>query len=245
MDIHQLRSWIFELFEPLEDDRQYVVFDADAGNVMIDAPAFSQRALRMIRGTGDASLLVLTNRERAADAARFRDALGVQIAAHADDAGAIAGGPDITLGDDQRLRPGIRAIRVKSGAQGATVLLLGKAGGVLVAGDLDLSDPAARPLLGLEFSAILWSSRGPQWSAGKETLGQLQNELPRPKKRFGIFLPAPWDRAYRGRLEDLQTPSPLIPTEETAPVEAAMGPTTLVVSQTTPAKQARAPRPER
>jgi hypothetical protein len=40
-------------------------------------------------------------------------------------------------------------------------------------------------------------------------------------------------------------PNSLVPTERTAEREAAMGPTTLVVSRVTPDKQARAPRPER
>ena len=38
-------------------------------------------------------------------------------------------------------------------------------------------------------------------------------------------------------------PNALIPTDLTADREAAMGPTTLVVSRVTPDKQARAPRP--
>ena len=29
MDIHQLRSWILELYDPLERQRQYVIFDAE------------------------------------------------------------------------------------------------------------------------------------------------------------------------------------------------------------------------
>ena len=40
------------------------------------------------------------------------------------------------------------------------------------------------------------------WNAGKDTLLQLQRELPKPKKQFSILIPPPWDRAYKGRLED-------------------------------------------
>ena len=86
MDIHQLRSWIFELFAPLENERQYIVFDAARGNLLIDIPAFGARPLRLIEGTGRASLLVATNASRAKEAQRYREALGVRIAAHADDA---------------------------------------------------------------------------------------------------------------------------------------------------------------
>ena len=60
MDIHQLRSWIFELYEPLENERQYIVYDEQRGNLLIDAPPFSERALRLVRGAGPASLLVAT-----------------------------------------------------------------------------------------------------------------------------------------------------------------------------------------
>ena len=52
MDIHQLRSWIFELYEPLENERQYIVYDEQRGNLLIDAPPFSERALRLVRPGG-------------------------------------------------------------------------------------------------------------------------------------------------------------------------------------------------
>src|SRR6266851_1717446 len=123
IDIHQLRSWIFELYEPLENERQYIVFDAARGNLLIDLPPFGARPLRLVQGTGRASLLVATN------------------AAHA------------------------RAIRVKDKGEGATVVLLRKAGGVLVCGDLDLASEAARQLEKLEFSVVLSARRSPMWNA--------------------------------------------------------------------------------
>ncbi|TME64581.1 MAG: alpha/beta fold hydrolase [Chloroflexi bacterium] len=231
MDIHQLRSWIFELYEPLENERQYIVYDGERGNLLIDAPPFSERALRLVRGAGAASLLVATNAARAADADRYRQALGVQVAVHRDDAAGVPGGADLLLGDDELIRPDARAIRLRAGAEGATVVLLRKTGGVLVCGDFDLQSDAARALLAQSFSVVLSARRPPIWNAGKETLMQLQDELPKPTKRFGILLQAPWDRAYRGRLQDKLTPhDPIVPRETTAPREAAMGPATLVVA---------------
>ena len=231
MDIHQLRSWIFELYEPLENERQYIVYDGERGNLLIDAPPFSERALRLVRGAGPASLLVATNAARAADAARYREALGLQVAVHADDADGIPGGPDLVLGDDELVRPDARAMRVHADGEGATVLLLRKAGGVLVCGDLDLASEAARALLPLGFSAVLSARHAPMWNAGKDTLLALQDELPKPPKHFGILLQAPWDRAYKGRLEDKLVPhDPIVPREATTPREAAMGPETLVVA---------------
>jgi dipeptidyl aminopeptidase/acylaminoacyl peptidase len=231
VDIHQLRSWIFELYEPLENERQYIVYDEERGNLLIDAPPFSERALRLVRGAGPASLLVATNAARAADAGKYREALGLQVAVHADDAKAIAGGPDLVLGDDELVRPDARAVRVHANGEGATVLLLRKAGGVLVCGDLDLASDAARALLPLQFSAVLSARRAPMWNAGKDNLLTLQDELPKPRKQFGILLQAPWDREYKGRLEDKLVPhDPIVPREVTAPREAAMGPETLVVA---------------
>jgi hypothetical protein len=245
MDIQQLRSWIFELYEPLENDRQYVVFDSDRGNLVIDVPRYSDRAVRLIRGTGDPALILVTNAARAREAARFRDSLGVQIATHRDDAAAVEGGADVVLTDDELVRPDARVLRVRdAGSASATVVLLRKAGGVLVVGDLDLSSSAAKALLSLEFSAVLSAQRPPQWNAGRDDLLALQNELPKPRKRFSILLDAPWDRGYQGRLEDkMYHHDPIVPREVTVSREAAMGPETLVVADATREKMERAPRP--
>jgi len=184
MDIQQLRSWIFELYEPLEDTRHYLVFDRERGNLLIDVPPFSERALRLIRGIGRSSLLVVTNRSRARDAAAYRDALGIQVAAHAEDADAIAGGPDIALGDEDALRPDAKVLRVRGDGEGATVVLLRREGGVLLCGDLDLTSPAAAALLPLEFAVVLAADRPPTWNAGKDVLHQVLNDPRKPRTRF-------------------------------------------------------------
>src|SRR5258708_3952059 len=246
MDIHQLRSWIFELYEPLEDERQYIVFDRARGNLLIDAPAFSDRALRLIRGAGESSVLLITNAARAGDAARYRDALGVQIAAHADDASFVPGGADLVLKGDDLLRPDAQVIRVGEDGDAATVVLGRKAGGGGVCGDLGLGGVAARGPAKCQCAAGLSARRPPMWNAGRDTLLFLQRELPQPRKRFGILLQAPWDRAYKGRLEDQMKPNPVIvPQEETAAREAAMGPATLVAAQQVRARTEAAPRAPR
>ena len=244
MDIHQLRSWIFELYEPLEDERQYIIFDRARGNLLIDAPPFTERALRLIRGAGSASILLITNGARGADAARYRDALGVQIAAHADDASFVPGGVDLVLKNEDLVRPDAQVIRVGDDGDGATVVLGRKAGGVLFCGDLDLASDAAAQLTKIQFSSVLSARRPPMWNAGRDTLQFLQRELPQPRKRFGILLQAPWDRAYKGRLQDQMKPNPLIvPPDETAAREAAMGPGTLVVANQVRERTEAAPRP--
>src|SRR3954467_12828416 len=225
MDIHQLRSWIFELYEPLENERQYIVFDSARGNLLIDVPPFSARAERLIAGTGRAGLLVVTNRRRAALAQRYREALGVRIAAHADDVSAIGAEPDLVLSDDEAVRPDARAIRVRVGGEGATVVLRAKAGAVPCWGAPALASPAARELAKLEFSSVLSSHRAPMWNAGKDTLFVLQHELQKPRKQFSILVPPPWDGNYRGRLQDKMTHNEkIVPREETSAREAAMGP---------------------
>ncbi|HUQ16667.1 MAG TPA: hypothetical protein VM070_02660, partial [Candidatus Saccharimonadales bacterium] len=243
MDIHQLRSWIFELYEPLEDQRQYIVFDRERGNLLIDAPVFGERPLRLIRGVGGAAVLLITTAARGADAARYREALGLQIAAHAADAGAVPGGADVIVNDGDLLRADARVHRVGANGDAATVVLVRKAGGVLFCGDLDLGSDPARDLTTLAFSAVLSSSRAPIWGAGRDAVRLLQRELPVPKKRFGIFLQAPWDRAYRGRLQDQMTANPLVPQEETSPREAGMGPSTLIAADLVRDKIERAKRP--
>lgn len=234
MDIQQLRSWIFELYTPLDDERQYIVFDAVRGNLLIDIPPFSERALRLILGAGRASLLLATNAARAAEAHRYRETLGVQIAVHEDDAAAVTGGADLVLKPDDLVRPDTRVVRVRGEGQGATVVLVRKSGGVLFSGDLDLASDGAKELLSLEFSSVLSSKRAPIWNAGRDGLLELQRELPKPRKQFGILLPPPWDRAYKGRLEDkMYHHDIIVPKEDTAAREAAMGPETLVVASAT------------
>lgn len=207
-------------------------------------PAFSERALRLIRGVGPASVLLITNGARGGDAARYRDALGIQIAAHEDDARSVPGGADLVLRSEELVRPDARVIRVGDDGDGATVVLGRKAGGVLFCGDLDLGSDAARGLVTLQFSAVLSARRPPMWNAGRDTLLFLQRELPQPKKGFGILLQAPWDRAYKGRLEDQMKANPLIvPPDETSAREAAMGPDTLVVAQQLRERTEAAPRP--
>ena len=189
-------------------------------------------------------MLLITNGARGGDAARYRDALGIQIAAHEDDARFVPGGADVVLRSEELVRPDAQVIRVGDDGDGATVVLGRKAGGVLFCGDLDLGSDAARGLVKLQFSAVLSARRPPMWNAGRDTLLFLQRELPQPKKRFGILLQAPWDRAYKGRLEDQMKANPLIvPPDETSAREAAMGRDTLVVAQQVRERTETAPRP--
>ncbi len=172
----------------------------------------------------------------------------MQIAVHEDDAAAVTGGADLVLRPDDLVRPDTRVVRVRGEGQGATVVLVAKSGGVLFSGDLDLASEGARQLIPLAFSSVLSSKRSPIWNAGRDMLLQLQQELPKPRKQFGILLPPPWDREYTGRLEDqMYHHDVIVPKEGTAVREAAMGPETLVVASATreSLEQAKRPVPDR
>src|SRR5258707_6448241 len=128
-------------------------------------------------------------------AANERTAHGGQIPPHADDAALVPGGADLVLKNEDLVRPDAKVIRVGDEGDGATVVLGRKAGGVLFCGDLDLGSDAAGQLTKIQFSSVLSARRPPMWNAGRDTLQFLQRELPQPRKRFGILLQAPWDRA--------------------------------------------------
>ena len=145
-----------------------------------------------------------------------------------------AGGAELVLKPDDIVRPDTRVMRVRGEGQGATVVLVRRSGGVLFIGDLDLASDGAKQLLALGFSSVLSSKRAPIWNAGRDRLLQLQDELPKPRKQFGILLPPPWDRAYKGRLEDkMYHHDIIVPKDDTAARDAAMGPETLVVASAT------------
>ena len=118
-------------------------------------------------------MLLITNGSRGGDAARYRDALGIQIAAHEDDASFIPGGADLVLKSEELVRPDARVIRVGDDGDGATVVLGRKAGGVLFCGDLDLGSDAARGLLKLQFSAVLSARRPPIEVAEKVLVSEM------------------------------------------------------------------------
>ncbi len=248
MDVQQLRSWVFELYEPLTEDRTYILFH-DQDGTLIDLPPFDRRALLTIRGVCEPRLVFFTHAGRAGDLAKWRDALGdVKFAIHEADADALAGGVDLTLRDGDVLTrgPESRIVHIGAHTPGASMVLGGVPGGVLFAGDavvgnargtLSLPDrSSADPekiragidkLRRYEFSAVLSSHGPPLWNAGKERYLELLNELPRAPRRFGHIVDAPWDREYL-RVRSQMSPNPLIPKAETIAEAAAHGPSTLV-----------------
>ncbi len=258
MDVQQLRSWVFELYEPLTEDRTYILLH-DQDGTLIDLPPFDRRALLTIRGVCEPRLVCFTHAGRAGDIAKWREALpGVPLAIHGADADAVAGGVDLHLKDGDVLTrdPEARVIHIGAHTPGASMVLAKVPGGVLFTGDavagnargtLSLPDPSyAHPdqvrsgiekLRRYEFSAVLSTRGRPLWNAGKERYLELLAELPRPERRFGHIVDAPWDRQYL-RVRSQMAPNPLVPKEETIEEAAAHGPSTLVPAwERRPAKE--------
>ena len=91
---------------------------------------------------------------------------------------------------------------------------------------------AAHELMKLKFSAVLSSGRSPMWNAGKGHAAPAAARAAEAAQAVLHPLPPPWDRAYTGRLEDLIAHNEkIVPREATAPREAAMGTSTLVVAR--------------
>src|ERR671932_2531294 len=103
MDIHQLRSWIFELYEPLTDERTYVILH-DSDGVLVDLPPFTPRVAISLRGVCDPKLVFFTHAHRGIDIARWREALPeLRFVVHEADASAIPGAVEHTVADGDRL----------------------------------------------------------------------------------------------------------------------------------------------
>ena len=244
MDIQQLRSWIFELYEPIPEERTYAILTGHEG-VLIDLPPFDRRVALQILGVMTPRLVFFTHAGRAADIAQWREALpDARFAIHEADASSSMG--DVIAAKDGDLLwrvPETRALHVGTRTRGEAMVIAKVPGGALFVGDTlditpqgtfvlrDASTEAARAglekLRAVEFSAALAAHGRPVWNAAKERYLQLLDELPRPEKRFGHLLDAPWDREYL-RVRGQMSHNPIVPQAETIEEAAAHGPSTLV-----------------
>ena len=247
MDIQQLRSWIFELYEPLSDERTYAILTGHDG-VLIDLPAFDRRAALQILGVMTPRLVFFTHAHRASDIAQWREALpDARFSVHEADASGEMG--EIVAAKDRDVlwrAPETRVVHIGSRSSGESMVFAKVPGGVLFVGDALDTTPAGRLALPKEryasdeqarsgferlreydFSAALAAHGRPIWNAAKERYLELMNELPRPRKQFGHLLDAPWDRAYL-RVRTQMSHNPIVPQAETIEEAAGHGPSTLV-----------------
>ena len=188
MDIHQLRSWIFELYEPLENERQYIVYDFARGNLLIDIPPFSARASRLIEGTGRPSLLVATNAARAKEAEKFRETLGVAQCEHKATR-SFGGEPDVS----RRRRAPRRNARATeyATARGHAVLPCAKPAACCMRRS-NLASDAAHERIKLE-SLVLSAGRAPMWNAARTRCSAAARV--RSQEWFPSSSHRPWERA--------------------------------------------------
>lgn len=247
MDIQQLRSWIFELYEPFPEERTYAILTGHDG-ILIDLPPFDRRVALQILGVMTPRLVFFTHVHRTTDIDRWREALpDTRFALHEADRSGVRG--EIVLAKDGDLlwrAPETRVLHIGTRTPGESMVITKVPGGVLFAGDalvVTASGGIALPeerygadediraglekLRAVEFSAMLSAHGRPVWNAAKERYQQLLNELPRPHKRFGHLLDAPWDRDYL-RVRTQMTHNPIVPQAETIAEAAGHGPSTLV-----------------
>ena len=230
VDIHQLRSWIFELYEPLENERQYIVYDEHRGNLLIDAPPFSERALRLVRGAGPASLLVATNAARAVDAGKYREALGLQVAAHADDAEAFQADLTSFLATTSSCA---RTPARSACAPTATARRSSSCGRPEACWSAVTSTSRATPHVRFcrSTSRSCFPRGGLRCGRGEGQPSRAPGRAPQAAQEVRDPPPGSVGPRVQGRLEDKLVPhDPIVPREVTAPREAAMGPETLVVA---------------
>ncbi len=94
-----------------------------AGNVMVDAPRYTDALAGPIAELGGISHIALTHRDDVADARRWAERFDARSWIHADDASAARWATDL-LTDEQELQPGLLAIPVPGHTKGSVVFLL-------------------------------------------------------------------------------------------------------------------------
>ncbi|OLC58067.1 MAG: hypothetical protein AUH85_01825 [Chloroflexi bacterium 13_1_40CM_4_68_4] len=247
MDIQQLRSWIFELYEPVPEERTYAILTGHDG-ILIDLPPFDRRVALQILGVMTPRLVFFTHAHRTTDIELWREALpDARFAVHEADLSMVRGEVVPAKNGDLLWRaPETRVLHIGTRTPGESMVITKVPGGVLFAGDalvVSASGAVALPdarygtdediraglekLREYEFSSMLSAHGRPVWNAAKERYLQLLNELPRPHKRFGHLLDAPWDRAYL-RVRTQMSHNPIVPQAETIEEAAGHGPSTLV-----------------
>lgn len=158
------------------------------GNLMIDAPRWSQRVADAIEARGGLAHVLLTHRDDVADYAKYARRFGARVWIHEEERAAARDASDV-FDDDVQVAPGVRAIAVPGHTRGSTVFLVDDR--LLFTGD---SFEWNRETQDLEaFEDYTWYS----WAALAESLARLAREA-----RFEWVLPGHggWGRSSPNRL---------------------------------------------
>jgi glyoxylase-like metal-dependent hydrolase (beta-lactamase superfamily II)/ferredoxin len=96
-----------------------------AGNVLVDAPRFTEALARPIDGMGGISQILLTHSDDVADAGRWADRFGARVWIHEADSRAAPFATDLITGeDDVEVHPGWVAVPVPGHTRGSVVYVL-------------------------------------------------------------------------------------------------------------------------
>ena len=94
-----------------------------AGNVLVDAPRFTEALAAPIAELGGIAHVALTHRDDVADARRWAERFGARSWIHADDRAAAPWATDVLTGE-RELQPGFLAIPVPGHTKGSVAFLL-------------------------------------------------------------------------------------------------------------------------
>jgi glyoxylase-like metal-dependent hydrolase (beta-lactamase superfamily II)/ferredoxin len=95
------------------------------GNVMIDAPRYTEALVEPIAATGGIDHVALTHRDDVADASRWAERFGARVWIHDDDRAAAPFATDLLLAHQEReIAPGFVAIPTPGHTKGSTCFLL-------------------------------------------------------------------------------------------------------------------------
>ncbi len=143
----------------------YLVATA-AGNIMVDAPRFSEPLAAKLDEMGGVQGILFTHRDDVADQARFAERFGCQRFIHAGDADAVPDAEVVFNVDEPIvLLPGVTAIPVPGHTKGSTCYLVGQ---TLFTGDHLAWDPRAERLTA--FRNACWYS----WEAQTASMERLR-----------------------------------------------------------------------
>jgi glyoxylase-like metal-dependent hydrolase (beta-lactamase superfamily II) len=118
----------------------------NAGNLLIDCPAWNAANEEFLREKGGVSRLVLTHRGGIGKAKEIQEAMGCKISIQEQEAYLLSGLEVIAFGYELSLSPDCRAIWTPGHSPGSSCVYYTAAGGVLFSGRHLLPNPQGEPL---------------------------------------------------------------------------------------------------
>ena len=114
------------------------------GNVLVDPVPMIESDLAQFDALGGAAWIVITNKDHEREAAFFQKRTGAQIAAHAEDIGAIEVEVNRSLADGDEIVPGLQVIHLPYGKSPGEIALYWSEKKLILAGDLVAGEPMGK-----------------------------------------------------------------------------------------------------